>query len=74
MTITILAEHLSEELVDDLITLIKESPGKTDLHIHIRDGEGQHQVLLKSKTCKITATNKLVSYIKSVEGVEYSFN
>ena len=74
ITITIQAEYLTEEMVDNLITMLKESPGKTDLHFHIKDGEGQHQATLKSKSLKISANNKLVNYIKSLEGVEYQFN
>ena len=74
ITITVLSEHLSEENVDDLITMIKESPGETELHFQIKDGEGQHQADLKSKSLRISPTNKLINYIKSQEGLDYKFN
>jgi DNA polymerase-3 subunit alpha len=74
ITITIQSEFLNEDTADDLITMLKESPGKTDLYIQIKDGEGQHQAHLKSKSVKISANNKLINYIKSLEGVEYKFN
>ena len=74
ITITIQAEYLTEEMADDLITILKESPGKTELYFQIKDGEGQHQANLKSKTQKVSATNKLVNYLKGLEGVDYKFN
>ena len=74
MTITIQSEVLSEELVDDLVTMLKESPGNTELYVQIKDGEGLCQANLKSKTLKISAQNKLVNYLKSIEGVDYKFN
>jgi DNA polymerase-3 subunit alpha len=74
ITISIQSEHLNEEVVDDLITLLKESPGKTELYFSIKDGEGQHQASLKSKTLRISANNKLINYIKGLEGVDYKFN
>ena len=46
-------------------------PGET---IQIKDGEGQCQAHLKSKTQKISVQNKLINYIKSQEGIEYKFN
>ena len=74
ITITIQTEFLNEEIVDDLITMLKDSPGKTELNFLIKDGEGQYQACLKSKTLKISATNKFINYIKGLEGVEYKFN
>jgi DNA polymerase-3 subunit alpha len=74
ITITIQSDFLTEEIADDLTTMIKESPGKTELYFQIKDGEGQHQAHLKSKTQKISVQNKLINYIKSQEGIEYSFN
>ena len=74
LTIAIQSEHLTEEVADDLITMLKESPGKTELYFQIKDGDGQHQAHLKSKSLRISANNKLINYIKSLEGVEYKFN
>ena len=74
MTITIQTEFLSEGIVDDLISMLKESPGNTDICFQIKDGDGQNQVELRSKTLKISASNKLVSYIKGLEGIDYTFN
>ena len=74
ITLTIQSEFLSEEMADDLITILRESPGKTELFIQIKDSEGQYQTHLKSKTLKISVHNALINYIKSQEGIEYKFN
>ena len=74
MTITIQSESLTEEVADDLITMLKESPGNTELYFQIKDGDGQYQVILKSKSLKISVSNKLINYIKNIEGAEYQFN
>jgi DNA polymerase-3 subunit alpha len=74
ITITIQAEYLTEELADDLVTLLKESPGKAELFLQIKDSEGLYQVELKSKTHRISIQNKLVNYIKNQEGIDYKFN
>ena len=74
ITITIQSEALSEEMADDLTTLLRESPGKTELFIHIKDSEGVYQADLKSKSLKISVQNKLINYLKSQEGIAYKFN
>jgi DNA polymerase-3 subunit alpha len=74
ITITIQSEYLSEEVVDDLCTMLKESPGKTEVFFQIKDVEEHFQVELKSKTHKISVQNKLVNYIKPLEGIDYKFN
>ena len=74
ITITLHTDYLTEEVADDLTTMIKESPGKTELYIQIKDGEGLHQAHLRSKTLKVSVQNKLINYIKSQEGIEYNFN
>jgi DNA polymerase-3 subunit alpha len=74
ITITIQSEYLTEEIADDLITILKETPGKTELFFQIKDGDGLHQANLKSKSQRISANNKLINYLKSLEGVDYKFN
>ena len=61
-------------MVDNLVTLLKESPGNTDVLFFIRDGEGIFKTRLKSRSVKISVQNKLISYIKSQEGIDYKFN
>ena len=74
ITITIMSEYLNEEMVDNFATLLKETPGSTEVNFLIKDSEGLYQAELKSKTMKISIQNKLINYIKSLEGVNYKFN
>ena len=74
ITITVMSEYLNEEVVDNLVTLLKESPGNAEVYFQIKDGEGLCQVELKSKTLRISIKNKLINYIKGLEGVSYKFN
>ena len=74
ITITIKTEMLDDNIVDDLCTMLRESPGNTEVLFLLKDSEGQHQVELKSKSLKISVQNKLVNYIRSQEGMEYKFN
>ena len=74
ITITIRTEMLDDNIVDDLCTMLRESPGKTEVLFLLKDSEGQHQVELKSKSLKISVQNKLVNYIRGQEGMDYKFN
>jgi DNA polymerase-3 subunit alpha len=74
ITISIMSEFLNDEMVDNLVTLLKESPGNTDVLFFVRDGEGIYKTRLKSRSVKVSVQNKLISYIKSQEGIDYKFN
>ncbi len=74
ITISIKTDILDDNIVDDLSTMLRESPGNTEVLILLKDGEGLHQVELKSKSQKISVQNKLINYIRAQEGMEYKFN
>jgi DNA polymerase-3 subunit alpha len=74
ITISIKTDILDDNIVDDLSTMLRESPGNTEVLILLKDGEGLHQVELKSKSLNISVQNKLINYIRAQEGMEYKFN
>ncbi len=74
ITISLMTDHVNDELVNDLTELINENPGKTKLFFQLRDSSGKHHVLLRSKREGIDVKNKLIDYINTHDGLAYSIN
>jgi DNA polymerase-3 subunit alpha len=74
ITITIQLEHLNEEVVNELYTMIHEHPGHTEVCFHIKEAEGQYHAELKSRSTKASIQKELINYIKNHEGLDYKIN
>jgi len=74
ITISMMTDKVSDELVNDLTELVNENPGKTKLFFQLRDSSGKHHVLLRSKREGIDVKNQLIDYINTHEGLAYSIN
>ena len=74
ITILVQLEELDEEVVNDLCTMMREHPGKTEVLFYIKDGEGQFRADLKSRNTRITVEKDLINYIKNREGLDYKIN
>ena len=74
ISIQIQLEHLDEEIVNDLYTMMRDHPGKTEVHFNVKDQEGHFRADLKSRSMKISVEKELINYIKNHEGLDYKIN
>ena len=74
ITITIQLEDLNDEVVNDLYTMLRDSPGTSEVCFHVKDAEGQFHAELKSRNMKASIQKELINYIKSHEGLDYKIN
>jgi DNA polymerase-3 subunit alpha len=72
-TISFDRNSIDETVVDDLITMVEEESGKTDLCFQLIDSEHGTSIDLRSSK-KINVSNKLVSYIEANENMDYRVN
>ena len=73
-TITVDRDAVTETLVNDLATLVSESPGKTELYFQIVDHEHNTSLLLRSSSKAIALDRPLIQYIESNEALSYKVN
>ncbi len=74
ITISMMTDQITDEIVNDLTELANENPGKTKLFFQLLDSTGKHHVLLRSKREGIDVKNNLIDYINTHEGLAYSIN
>jgi DNA polymerase-3 subunit alpha len=74
ITLSIGLDNLDETMLAELSTLIKESPGKAELHFIIKDQESLSQSSLYSKNTKVQVGKRLINYLKSNPAIEFKIN
>ena len=73
LTISFDRNTLDETAAGDLITLIEENEGKTELYFQIVDHEHSSNIELRSDK-SVNVNLKLIEFIESVEGMDYHIN
>lgn len=74
LTVTAPLSAINDELIMELSSLIKVSPGNAELCFFIRDEDGLMHVNLMSRTLKIAVHKELVNYLKSQPMLDYKIN
>ncbi|MGP1480538.1 MAG: DNA polymerase III subunit alpha [Hoylesella enoeca] len=73
-TITMDTTSVDETIVNDISTMLRDSPGNTQLYFQIHDVGNNSHVLLRSKMGSISLKHKLVTYIEANPGMSYHVN
>lgn len=73
-TITMDTTSVDETIVNDISTMLRDSPGNTQLYFQIHDVGNNSHVLLRSKMGPISLKHKLVTYIEVNPGMSYHVN
>ncbi len=73
-TINVKCADINDMLVDDLLTMVTNSPGKTQLYFNINDEETGSRLLLHSRHGGIDVSKQLVQYIKEHEALSCTIN
>ena len=74
ITVTVPLSAINDEMIMELGTMVKTSPGNTELFFLVRDEDGQMYVNLMSRTLKISVHKDLVNYLKSQPLLDYKIN
>ena len=74
ITISVKSDSIDDTVVSDLTTMLKASPGNTELFFQILDSETQRPVTLRSRAGGIDIKRDLLSYIDANPGMDYKIN
>ena len=74
ITILIPLAELNSNLVTELATLTKESPGNTELYFKVTDTDGKMYVDLISRPVKLSVGRELISYLKERPELAFHIN
>ena len=74
ITISVKSDSIDDTVVSDLTTMLKASPGNTELFFQILDSETQRPVTLHSRAGGIDIKRDLLSYIDANPGMDYKIN
>ena len=74
ITISLNSDLLNDQIVAELSELVAEHPGKTKLFFQLRDSQGKHHVLLRSKRNMVDVRHQLIDYIERQEALDYKIN
>jgi len=74
LSITVPASELDEQTLSDLVSVIKDNPGKSSLFFHITDGLNKVSVNLISKSVNVDVNDKLVNFLKENTSINFTIN
>ena len=63
LTISVKSKALDEATVSDLLSLVEEKPGRTELYFNVDDEETGTKLLLRATTKRVEVGKQLVEYV-----------
>ncbi len=73
-TIHVRSKAIDETVVNDIISMMGNEEGNTELYFNIKDEENNTNVLLRAGLRKIEVQKSLVQYVEEHESMSYSVN
>lgn len=73
-TINVPAKVIDEGIANDILSMVDDCPGHTDLYFNIHDEESHTNVLLHSSNSRIEIRKELVQYVEAQPEMSYSIN
>ncbi len=73
LTVHVPLDKLTEEMVTDMTTVMRNNPGPTELLFAVK-GSNNMNVTLASKKMRVSVCKELVGYLDSQEGVSFTIN
>lgn len=74
LTIDMELDKVDETMVSDLVSVIEDSNGRTQLYFRVHDGSGLQPLNMYSVKCKVDVSHQLLMFIKSHDALSYSIN
>mgnify|MGYP000880323839 CR=1 FL=1 len=73
-TIQVDSAHVDQTVVNDIVTMVSDSPGQTQLYFEVYDSESNNTLLLKASIPPIRVGRTLVNYVESDPHMNYKVN
>lgn len=73
ITITLDLNNLTSKIVNDISSKVKENEGPSELYFNVIDHETQTQVMLQSKSVRLTVESELINFLKG-NNIKYNIN
>jgi DNA polymerase-3 subunit alpha len=74
VTIRLDPEIISDEMIHQLLSLLNENKGETELKFLFYDQEDKISLSMFSRTIRIRLNNELISFLDDYPGIEYKVN
>ena len=74
VTLLISPENINKELISDLLEIIKENKGDTELRFMFYDPEDKISLPMFSRSLRVRLNNELISYLDDHPGIDYKVN
>ncbi|MBC7553098.1 MAG: DNA polymerase III subunit alpha, partial [Taibaiella sp.] len=72
ISISVALEHMTEEMVNFLVTNVKQYPGNSELHVFVTDATPNHSIKLKSQSIKVELNDPLIQFLQETEFLQYN--
>ena len=73
-TINVKSKTIDDAVVNDILSMVVDSPGKTQLYFNIKDEENNSNILLHARSGGIEVKRQLVQYVEENEDMSYKLN
>ena len=74
VTLKINTENINNEMLNELLELVRENKGETELKFLFYDSEDKISLPMFSRTYRIRLNNELISFLDDYPGIEYKVN
>jgi DNA polymerase-3 subunit alpha len=74
VTLKINPENINKELIGELMELIKDNKGETELKFMFYDPDDKISLSMFSRTMRVRLNNELISFLDDYPGLEYKVN
>ena len=74
VTLIINPENINREMISELMEIVKENSGETELKFLFYDPDDKISLPMFSRTLRVRLNNELISYLEDHPGIEYKVN
>ena len=74
LTITVPLSAVDDQMIMEISSIVKDSPGSTELCFCILDEEGQTHLSMSSRAVRLSVQKELVDYLKAQPLLQYKIN
>ena len=73
-TLLINPENINSEMISELLEIIKENKGETELRFMFYDPEDKISLPMFSRSLRVRLNNEFISYLEDHPGIDYKVN
>ena len=65
---------VDEQSVDELVSMINDKPGETQVYLEVHDSETNHPLMLRSRAKKVKLDKSLIDFLSQSLVFNYKLN